>query len=156
MQPLQAESAGMLQLAEQPLSCCLLWTNLLGVTLLETPCSPGCVLGTGSVCQAAPRHSHRFSVPTPSPLCAQKLSGGYLHSHSQQEQGRGAVSFEHLEICVKLMFYILMVFVFHYQWSAKALKERDCLPIPAYSSVEYTVTFVLLKGFPGMDSQDAI
>lgn len=99
----------MLQLAEQPLSCCLLWTNLLGVTLLETPCSPGCVLDTGSVCQVAPRHSHRFSVPTPSPLCAQKLSGGYLHS--QQEQGRGAVNTEHLEICVKLMFYILMVCV---------------------------------------------
>lgn len=53
------------------------------------------------------------------------------------------------------MFYILMVSVFHYQWSAKALKERDCLPIPAYSSVE-SITFVLLKGFPGMDSRDAI
>lgn len=80
----------MLQLAVQPLSCCLLWTNLLGVTLLEPPCSPGCVQDTGSVCQVAPRHSHRFSVPAPSPLCAQKLSGGDLHS--QQEQGRGAVN----------------------------------------------------------------
>lgn len=93
-------------------------------------------------------------MPAPSPLCAQKLSGGDLHS--QQEQGRGAVNTEHLEICVKLMFYILMVSVFHHQWSAKALKEKDCLPIPAYSSVEYSVTFVLLKGFPGLDSQDAI
>lgn len=125
------------------------WSDFAG-----TPCSPGCVLDTGSVCQVAPRHSHRFSVPTPSPLCSQKLSGGDLHS--QQEQKRGAVNTEHLEICVKLVVYILMVSVFHYQWSAKALKERDCLPIPAYSSVEYSVTFVLLKGFPGMDSRDAI
>lgn len=142
----------MLQLAEQPLSCCLLWTNLLGVTLLEAPCSPGCVLGT--LCVRWLQGTVTGFLCQPHPLSVHRSSGGYLHS--QQEQGRGAVSFEHLEICVKLMFYILMVFVFHYQWSAKALKERDCLPIPAYSSVEYTVTFVLLKGFPGMDSQDAI
>lgn len=110
---------------------------------------------TQALCvRLAPRRSHSFSVPAPSVpcLCAEAL-WGYLHS--QQEHGRGAVNTEHLEICVEFMFHILMVSVFHCQGSAKALKERDCLPTPAYSSVE-SVTFVLLKGFPGMDSWDAI
>lgn len=78
----------------------------------------------------------------------QQPSRGY--SHSQQEQ---LLNIEHLEI--RVMFYILVVSLFHYQWGANALKERDCSPIPAYSSVE-SVTFVLFKGFPGMDSRDAI
>lgn len=117
-----------------PVPLGVFWTQALCVRWLPS-------VVTGFLCQ-------------PHPLSVHRSSRGYLHS--QQEHGRGAVSIEHLEICVKLMFYILMVSVFHYQWSAKALKERDCLPIPAYSSVGYTVTFVLLQGFPGMDSQDAI
>lgn len=141
-------NAGVLQLTEQPLSCCLLWTNLLGVTLLEPPCSPGCVLDTGSVCQVGSKAwSQVFYQPHSFPLGVQKPSRSYLHS--QQEQG--AVNIEHPEICVKFMFHILMVPV----WSAKALKDRGHSPIPAYSSVE-SVTFVLLKGLPGMDSWDAI
>lgn len=70
---------------------------------------------TGFLCQPHPLSVHRSCLVV---IC------------THNEQRRGAVNIEHLEICVKLMFYILMVSVFHYQWSAKALKERDCLPIP--------------------------
>lgn len=146
------QSAGVLQLAEQSLS------RYFGQICLEWLCwNPPVSLGvfwTAALCaRLAPRRSHRFSVLIPFPLCVQKPSRGY--SHSQQERGWAAVNIEHLEICVKFMFHILVVSVFHYQWSAKALKERDRSPIPAFSSVE-SVTFVLLKGFPGMDSRDAI
>lgn len=118
------------------------WSDFAGKPLFPWVCFGHrlCVLGwlqsavTGFLFQP-----HSF------PLCAQKPSRG------------GAVNSEHLEICVKFMFmfHILMVSVFHCQWSAKALQERDCSPLPAYSRVG-SVTFVLLKGFPGMDSWDAI
>lgn len=103
---------------------------------------------TAALCvRLAPRRSHRFSVPAPFPLCAAAVSWLFALT------ARAAVNIEHLEI--RVMFYILVVSLFHYQWGANALKERDCSPIPAYSSVE-SVTFVLFKGFPGMDSRDAI
>lgn len=140
----------MLQLAEQPLSCCLLWTNLLGVTLLDTPCSPG-VFWTWALCvRLAARRSPRISVPAPFPLCAQKLSGGYFTP--SKSRGKELLT---LSILKSTVYVLLMVSVFHCQRSPKALKERDCLPIPAHSSVG-SVTFVLLKGFPGMDSRDPI
>lgn len=97
MQPLQPEHWHVA--ACRAVLVLLLWTNLLGVTLLESPCSPG-VFWTPALCvRLTPRCSLRFSVPTPFPLCAQKPSRG--DSHTQQERGRGVVNIEHLEICVQ-------------------------------------------------------
>lgn len=145
VQPLQAERWRVA--ACRAVLVLLLWTNLLGVTLLESPCFPGCVLDSGSVSGWLQGVVTGFCTgPIPS-LCAAAVSWWFALT------ARAAVNIEHLEI--RVMFYILVVSLFHYQRGANALKERDCSPIPAYSSVE-SVTFVLFKGFPGMDSRDAI
>lgn len=146
VQPLQAERWRVA--ACRAVLVLLLWTNLLGVTLLESPCFPGCVLDSGSVCQVGSKAQSQVFCTGPIPsLCAAAVPWFFALT------ARAAVNIEHLEI--RVMFYILVVSLFHYQWGANALKERDCSPIPAYSSVE-SVTFVLFKGFPGMDSRDAI
>lgn len=100
VQPLQPECC-VLQLTEQPLSCCLLWRNLL----CWNPPVPLSVFWTQALCvRLAPRRSCSFSVPAPSipSLCAEAV-WGYLHS--QQEHGRGAANTEHLEMCVEFVLH---------------------------------------------------
>lgn len=117
-----------------PVPLGVFWTQALCVRWLQ-----GTV--TGFLCQPHPLSVHRSCLVV---ICT--------HSKSRGEE---LLTLSILKSVLSWCFTFWW-FVFHYQWSAKALQERDCLPIPAYSSVEYPVTFVLLKGFPGMDSRDAI
>lgn len=148
VQPLQPELACCsLQSSPCPAACfgqiCLEW-------LCWTPPVPLGCFGHGLCVSGWLQGVVPGFLYQPHSLSAQKLSGGYFTP--SKSRGKELLT---LSILKSTVYVLLMVSVFHCQWSPKALKERDCLPIPAHSSVG-SVTFVLLKGFPGMDSQDPI